>query len=95
MCNEPHLHMAMHHRLKFVSFYIPHFFQFCSDNFISYVVHLQHVFLVIPFFCIKKALLSEKFLFQGREHQLRVTTLNSLIAQDISLINYGREMIHR
>ena len=32
---------------------------------------------------------------QGREQLLRVTTLNSLISHDISLINYGREMIHR
>ena len=29
-------------------------------------------------FCTKKALLSEKFLFQGREHSLRVTTLKHL-----------------
>ena len=46
-------------------------------------------------FCTKKALLSEKFLFQGRERLLRVTTLNSLRSHDISLINYGREMTHR
>ena len=56
--------------------------------------HLQHIFGSLHF-CTKKALLSEKFLFQGREHPLRVTTLNSLISHDISLINYEQEMIHR
>ena len=35
----------------------------------------------------KKALLPE--VFQGREHMLRVTTPNSLMPHDISLINYG------
>ena len=52
-------------------------------------------FVVYTIFCNKKALLSEKSLFQGRELTLRVTTLNSPIPHDISLINYGREMIHR
>lgn len=40
-------------------------------------------------FCNKKTLLSEKYLFQGREQMLRVTTLNSPIPHDISLVNYG------
>jgi len=40
-------------------------------------------------YTLKKALLSEKFLFQGREPALRVTTLNSPIPHDTGLINYG------
>ena len=51
--------------------------------------------LLIQFFGIKKALLSEKLLFQGRELMLRVTTLNSPIPHGMRLINYRREMIHR
>ena len=59
------------------------------------MLFFYNMFLINCIFDTKKALLSEKFLFQGREHSLRVTTLNSLISHDISLINYGREMIHR
>jgi len=51
--------------------------------------------MVSSIFCNKKALLSEKYLFQGREQLLRVTTLNSPAPHGASLINYGREMIHR
>lgn len=60
------------------------------------MLFIYNIFLrLLPYFCMKKALLSEKFLFQGRERMLRVTTPNSLTPHDISLINYGREMIHR
>ena len=51
---------------------------------------------------MKKALLSEKFLFQGREQgialkvpTLRVTTLNSPMPRGEGLIGCGREMTHR
>ena len=54
------------------------------------MLFIYNIFLrLLPFFCMKKALLSEKFLFQGRERMLRVTTPNSLTPHDISLINYG------
>jgi hypothetical protein len=43
----------------------------------------------------KKALLSEKFLFQGREQMLRVTTPNSPMPHDRGLIGCGREMVRR